>query len=159
MTKDLNIESGGVILGNPPLLPEKKDSHFKKMWRIGGWRLYLTHNFRLKNSQTRDQNRNHSGILTVKREKWNECEGHCQICGNKLKSFNASQIHHILAWWRVPQFECDKRNVLLLCTECHQKIHCDPFIQTRMIEQKCRELGIKVSDYYDNGEGGAPCQK
>ena len=89
----------------------------------------------------------------------NESEGHCQICGCKLKSFNASQIHHILAWWRVPQFECDERNVLLLCTECHHKIHRDPFVQTRMIEQKCRELGIKVSDYYDNGEGGAPCQR
>ena len=146
----VNQEGGTVVIGNPPFALEKKrEKHFKKMWRIGGWRLYLTHNFRLKNSQTRDQDRNHNGILDAKREKWAKSDGHCEICGKKLEKFNRSQIHHVLAWWRFPQFETDQRNLMLLCPECHNHIHKDPFIQTRMIEEKCKELGVNVSDYYD----------
>ena len=146
----VNQNGGQVTIINPPFALEKKrEKHFKKMWRIGGWRLYLTHNFRLKNSQTRDQDRNHNGILDAKREKWAKSDGHCEICGKKLEKFNRSQIHHVLAWWRFPQFETDQRNLMLLCPECHNHIHKDPFIQTRMIEEKCKELGVKVSDYYD----------
>ena len=146
----VNQEGGQVTIINPPFALEKKrEKHFKKMWRIGGWRLYLTHNFRLKNSQTRDQDMNHNGILDAKREKWAKSDGHCEICGKKLEKFNRSQIHHVLAWWRFPQFETDQRNLMLLCPECHNHIHKDPFIQTRMIEEKCKELGVKVSDYYD----------
>ena len=146
----VNQNGGQVTIINPPFALEKKrEKHFKKMWRIGGWRLYLTQNFRLKNSQTRDQDRNHNGILDAKREKWAKSDGHCEICGKKLEKFNRSQIHHVLAWWRFPQFETDQRNLMLLCPECHNHIHKDPFIQTRMIEEKCKELGVNVSDYYD----------
>ena len=139
-----------LVLIDPPMIANKKrEHHFKKMLRIGKLRFYITWNFRLKNSQTRDQNRDHNGILLAKREKWEATNGVCECCGKKLDKFNRSQIHHVLSWWRVPQFECDQRNLLLLCPECHNKIHKDPFIQTRMIEEKCKELGVNVSDYYD----------
>ena len=146
----VNQEGGTVVIGNPPfsMLPPKK-KHFKKMWRLGGWRLYLTHNFRLRNSQSRDQDRNHNGICDAKRKKYNEGNQCCEICGKKLEKFCNAQIHHVLAWWRFPQFETDQRNLMLLCPECHNHIHKDPFIQTRMIEEKCKELGVNVSDYYD----------
>ncbi len=147
---DIIIKNSNIILNTPSNLPMKK-KHFKKMWRIGGWRLYLTHNFRLKNSQARDQQRNHNGILDVKERLWQKHDGHCQICGKKIKKFSASQIHHVLNWWRFPEYETDERNLLLLCLECHSHIHKEPFVETRMILDKCMELGINPKDYYDYG--------
>lgn len=119
------------------------------MWKIGGWRLYLTHNFRLKNSQSRDQERNHNGIVDAKRIKWAKTDGHCEICGKKIDKFSHAQVHHVLSWWRFPQFETDERNLLLLCNGCHQHIHKDCFVESRMITAKAKELGINLKEYYD----------
>lgn len=147
---DIIIKNSNIILNTPSNLPKKK-KHFKKMWRIGGWRLYLTHNFRLKNSQARDQERNHKGICEVKERLWEKHQGHCQICGEKIEKYGASQIHHILNWWRFPEYEADERNLLLLCRECHSHIHKEPFVETQMILDKCMELGINPKDHYDYG--------
>lgn len=146
-------ESGGIVLINPPLLPPKH-KHFKKMLRIGKLRFYLTWNFRLKNSQDRDQRRDHNGIVKVKERLWEKSGHRCQICGMEIPRFKDSQLHHILSWWRFPQFETDERNLLILCRECHHNIHKDPFIEVSMIKDKCKELGVNIKDYYcyeDNG--------
>lgn len=142
----INITNSNVTI-NPTNLPPKK-KHFKKMWKIGGWRLYLTHNFRLKNSQSRDQERNHNGIVDAKRIKWINTDGHCEICGKKLDRFNKAQIHHVLPWWRFPKYETDQRNLMLLCPECHRSIHLNPFKECSMIKKKCREFGLNYRDFY-----------
>ena len=143
------INNSKVVINNnqPNLRPKEK--HFKKMWKIGGWRLYLTHNFRLKNSQSRDQDRNHNGIVKVKDSLWKKHNGCCQICGKQIEKYSASQVHHILSWWRFPQYEKDERNLLLLCRDCHSHIHKDPFVETRMIIEKAKELNVNLKDYYD----------
>ena len=143
----INITNSNITINTPSDLPKRK-KHFKKMWKIGGWRLYLTHNFRLKNSQSRDQERNHNGIVDAKRIKWAKTDGHCEICGVKIEKFNRVEIHHILPWWRFPKFETDQRNLLILCHDCHQTIHRNPFIECKMITEKCKELGIDYQDYY-----------
>jgi hypothetical protein len=144
----INITNSNVTINTTPNLP-KREKHFKKMWKIGGWRLYLTHNFRLKNSQSRDQERNHNGIVDAKRIKWAKTDGHCEMCGVKIEKFNRGEIHHILPWWRFPQFETDQRNLLILCHDCHHNIHVNPFIECRMITAKAKELGINLKEYYD----------
>lgn len=91
----------------------RTNKHFKKMWKIGGWRFYITHNLRLKNSQMRDQERDHNGICDVKCKLWDKHDCCCEMCGKKIDKFCHSQVHHILAWWRFPQFETDERNLML----------------------------------------------
>lgn len=145
---EIIINNSKVVINTPPNLPPKQ-KHFKKMWRIGGWRLYLTHNYRLKNGSRRDQARNHNGIVKVKEQLWKKHDGTCQICGKKIEKYGASELHHILVWWRFPQYETDERNLLILCRKCHKSIHTDPFVECKMITAKAKELGIDLKDYYD----------
>ena len=145
---DIVINNCKVVINTPPNLPPKQ-KHFKKMLKIGKLRFYVTWNFRLKNSQSRDQERNHNGIIQVKRMLWNKHEGCCQICGKKIDKYNQAQVHHVLSWWRFPQFETDERNLLLLCRGCHQHIHKDCFVESRMVTAKAEELGVNLKEYYD----------
>ena len=145
---DIIINNSNVVINTPPCLPQKK-KHFKKMWKVGGWRLYLTHNFRLKNSQTRDQPEKHAAMMKAKQTLWERSNGHCEICGKEIEKFSQAQIHHVLSWWRFPQLEHDTRNLQLLCKDCHKHIHVEPFLECKLIEAKAKELGINLKDYYD----------
>jgi hypothetical protein len=145
------INNSNVVFNTPQNLP-KKEKHFKRMLKLGKLRLYLTWNYRLKNSQQRDQARNHNGIVQVKNMLWKKYDGHCQICGKKIEKYGYSQLHHILNWYRFPEYETDERNLLLLCRDCHSHIHKEPFLECRMIEDKCKELGINFKVRYDYGE-------
>lgn len=148
----IKITNSKVVINNQNNVGDKRKKHFKKMWKIGGWRFYITHNFRLKNSQSRDQERNHKGICDVKRKLWDKHDCCCEMCGKKIDKFCHSQVHHVLAWWRFPQFETDERNLMLLCPECHKHIHTDPFLECRLVEATCKELGVNPKDYYDYGD-------
>lgn len=141
---DIIINNSKVVINTP-----QKQKHFKRMLRIGKLRFYVTWNYRLKNSQRRDQERNHNGIVKVKEMLWKKHDGHCQICGKKIDKFGHSQLHHILSWWRFPQFETDERNLMILCRDCHNNIHKEPFVQTKMIKEKADELGINLKEYYE----------
>ena len=50
----------------------------------------------------------------------------CEQC-NKQFNFNELQIHRIK---RKGSYE-DFRNLKVLCKECHKKIHCNEFKQTK----------------------------
>lgn len=145
---DIVINNSNVVFNTPTGLPQKQ-KHFKRMLKIGKLRFYVTWNYRLKNSQARDQKRDHNGIVKAKETLWKKHNGCCQICGRKIDKFGHSQVHHILSWWRFPQFETDERNILLLCRDCHNHIHREPFLQCNMIEEKAKELNINLKEYYD----------
>lgn len=129
----------------------RKRKHFKKMLKIGKLRFYVTWDYRLKNSQTRD-NQKDKEIVQLKHTLWDEHQGMCEMCGTKISKFCHSQLHHILPYWRFPQFQTDKCNLMLLCRECHKKIHVDPFLETRMIKATAKELNVNLKDYYDETE-------
>lgn len=145
---DIIIKNSNVVFNSPQNLP-KKQKHFKRMLKIGKLRFYLTWNYRLKNSQQRDQTRNHNGIVKTKEMLWKKYDGRCQICGKKIDKFGHSQVHHVLSWWRFPEYETDERNLLLLCRDCHSHIHKEPFLECKMIDDKCKEFGINLKEYYD----------
>ena len=144
---DIVINNSNVVFNTPTGL-QQKQKHFKRMLKIGKLRFYVTWNYRLKNSQARDQKRDHNGIVKTKETLWEKHNGCCQICGKKIDKFGHSQVHHILSWWRFPQFETDERNILLLCRDCHNNIHREPFLQCKMIEEKAKELNINLKEYY-----------
>lgn len=143
----INITHSNVTINNEKLMGFPK-KHFKRCFKIGKLRFYVTWNYKLRNSQRRDQERNHNGIVDAKRLKWAKTEGHCEMCGKEFDKFSKSQVHHILAWWRFPEYETDERNLMLLCPECHRSIHLNPFKECSMIKKKCREFGLDYRDFY-----------
>ncbi len=48
-----------------------------------------------------------------------EKKGKCEICGSKVNL----QVHHILPRSECPCLTFDKENLMLLCGDCHKKIH------------------------------------
>lgn len=130
---------------------KKNNTHKKHLkWLLHIWklRIYITWDFRLKNSQMRDQKRNHHGIVELKKEKWKETNGTCECCGKKIGKFNLSELHHIINWYRIPQLETDKRNLQILCHDCHKMIHKEPFLQVKEIRKKCKQLGVDYKQFY-----------
>lgn len=127
----------------------KERKRFKSMLRIGKLRLYVTWNFRLKNSQARDNERHLYDVVPLKERLWRK-QGHkCMMCGKEIRKYGHSQLHHVLPYQRFPQFATDIRNVMLLCNDCHDEIHGNPFLDCKMQTEKAEELGINLKDYYD----------
>lgn len=52
------------------------------------------------------------------------------------------ELHHILPQSQYPQYACDRRNVMLLCHDCHEKLHKDLIRMAEMAKEKMGELGI-----------------
>lgn len=46
-------------------------------------------------------------------------KGCCEICG----SDRFLQVHHILSRHKHPELALDKENLMVLCKDCHKKIH------------------------------------
>lgn len=69
----------------------------------------------------------------------------CDVCGKE----GSVVIHHVLPYSKFPQFEKDFRNLMLVCPDCHHKIHNNPFLESRMICDKAKELGVDISEVYN----------
>lgn len=126
---------------------------FKWMVRIGKLRFYITYNFRLKNSQIRDNEKKLFDLVPIKEKLWEKEQGHCMMCRKTISKFHHSQIHHVLPYARFPEFATNKENLLLLCRDCHKEIHTNPFLDCNLQQNTARKLGVKLKDYYtQNGE-------
>ena len=126
---------------------------FKWMVRIGKLRFYITYNFRLKNSQIRDNEKKLFDIVPIKEKLWEKEQGHCMMCRKTISKIHHSQIHHVLPYARFPEFATNKENLLLLCRDCHKEIHTNPFLDCNLQQNTARKLGVKLKDYYtQNGE-------
>lgn len=121
--------------------------YFKKMLKIGKWRLYLTYDCKLKIGQQRDQKRG-GEIPLIKSKLWKQNKGKCEMCGCKIGSYRLSQIHHVLPYSMFKQFENEERNMILLCPKCHKYIHKNVFLDCKMQTEKAKELGVNLEEYY-----------
>lgn len=121
---------------------------FYKMFKFWNWRIYITHNIRLRNREKRDYMRD---IFNTKcfRKHCYERSGHkCEICGKEI-TYQEAQLHHILPFHKFQQFAMDERNMQILCNSCHNGIHTDPYKEIRQMEEKAKEFGINLKDYYE----------
>ena len=108
--------------------------------RLGIWRLHLTRNLRLRRSQYREiPNRRMIEIKDALRE---ECGDRCQRCGEPFGKTRFAQVHHVLPFARFPEYAGDRRNMLLLCAQCHQALHNNPFRMVSDMQDKAAELGL-----------------
>ena len=72
---------------------------FLKKWKIGPVRIYVT-TYRLKRRQG----------------------GCCALCGRRLEP-DAMEVHHVVSASERPDLLCRTGNLLLLCPECHRRLH------------------------------------
>lgn len=140
---DIIINNSNVFFGNV----SNKKRRFYKSLKVGNFRFYITYKLRLRKSQGRDFY-NRKEHIKIKDDLYEQNDGKCFICGKNMDKKHDCQLHHVLPWWLFPQFKYDKRNLMLLHEDCHRSIHKNPFVECRMIEEKCKELGVNVSDYY-----------
>ena len=94
------------------------------------------------------QKTNHMANCHKRKPKmYEEQGGCCPICGKPFKQ-SEMQLHHVLPLERYPELGSSRDNLLLVCPACHQEIHRNPFLNSRlMVERACR-LGIDLSQRY-----------
>lgn len=117
--------------------------------KIGCWRLVLA-NCRLKKmnpSGGRRTQRYNEAITSFKRRRYKQNCGTCDLCGKPI-DFDELQLHHILPFGEFPQYGTNPANMEIACDECHHALHMNPYENLRRMEQKARELGFDLREYY-----------
>ena len=72
---------------------------------------------------------------------WNSCNGTCQLCGSRL----SLQLHHIRYRSERRDLINEPQNCIMLCLECHLKVHGDKkYWQPKLLE-RAKELYEKES--------------
>ena len=105
----------------------------------------------MRKRQSRDvsnyEQRLQKKICATKRQLYEDAFGRCQCCGKQLP-YRKLQLHHILPWWKFPEFDGDIRNSRLLCNDCHKAIHRNPFAEVKEMEEVAMVLGIDLKERY-----------
>ena len=50
--------------------------------------------------------------------------------------------------WQLKLWRFRLRNLMIVCPDCHQEIHHNPFLNARLIKQRARKLGVKYKKVY-----------
>ncbi len=111
------------------------------------WRLYLTRDMKMRKTQARDNDREKT-IVLLKNALIKERGERCEICGVEVKKY--MQMHHALPYERFPELADDRRNMMLLCPECHNEIHSNAYLQIDIMEKRGKALDVDVRAVYGN---------
>lgn len=122
---------------------------FKKLFKFGNLRIYITWNLRLKARNKRDDIFGCLKTPRLRRKVWERAQGKCERCGKEI-DYNVCELHHVLPLARFKEFADDINNMQCLCHDCHKDIHCNPFLEAKLIRERCNKLGLKLEDYYGN---------
>ena len=122
---------------------------FKKLFKFGNLRIYITWNLRLKARNKRDDIFGCLKTPLLRRKLWLRAQGKCERCGKDI-DYNVCELHHVLPLGRFKEFADDINNMQCLCHDCHKDIHCNPFLEAKLIRERCNELGLNIEDYYGN---------
>lgn len=94
-----------------------------KSFRLFGLYFYVS-SIRMKRRRTVDeQMRNRRNVLQKKKRLLYKLQGGCcERCGKAFVS-EALEIHHIVSISENPSMALATKNLVLLCHDCHQKVH------------------------------------
>lgn len=147
-----NTNGGQVTIINPPFEVKKpKPKKWIKKWHAFGL-FFAVSNGRLKK---RDEIRDHwSGNVgsynTAKRSVFEKQHHRCPECGKEFQRYKDMEAHHALPWARFPELRQKAENLVLLCHDCHKEVHCNPWKNIKMMQDKAQELGIDLKQRYDH---------
>ena len=117
--------------------------------KLMGWRLYLS-NCRMKKMSPSMACRKGFYAAAMKSKKkrlFAISGGTCDICGCRMNQ-DELQLHHILPYAEFPQYGMNPSNLEMVCDDCHHAIHMNPYENLHRMEQKARELGFDLREYY-----------
>lgn len=141
----------GDCIGNPPFTKPKK---WIKRFHIFGL-FFAVSNGRLKKRDTRIYHGGWSSYHADREWIFEQQEHRCPMCGAEFESHKLMEAHHVLSWGRFPELRQKRENIVMLCHCCHKEVHCNPYLNIQLMEQKAKELGIDLKERYDYGEGAA----
>lgn len=126
------------------------NGNFKKTLKLGG--LYFT----ISNCRVKIRNLCGYNLKRDERKKMFKFKsrffkfnnGCCPHCGRKFK-IDGMELHHVLPYSRFRELFNDERNMILLCHDCHKEVHCNPFLNIKLMENKASELGIDLNTRYN----------
>ena len=115
---------------------------------FGRWYLTIS-NCKVKNRTgcKRPGNSRH-GIKELKHMYYEQQNGCCKQCGERF-DIAYMEMHHILPYSKFPELRTHTDNMVMLCHDCHNEVHNNPFLNIRMMETKAKELGINLQDRYE----------
>ena len=147
-----NNEGGTVVIAQPPQPRRKK---WLKKWHAFGLTFAIA-NCRIKKRDWRDAERQYGetacrNVRDIKNKMYQKQNGCCPMCGKHF-DYRMMENHHVLPWGRFPELRMKRRNMLLVCHKCHREIHCNPWLNIRLMKEKAAELGIDLKERYDYGE-------
>ena len=156
----LPANGGQVTVINPPFdyanaVPYKGlNAKWRKNWsrkfRLFGLYFYIS-TCRMKKRPKRDilyTNNIQDRCVRNKHTLYERQEGKCPYCGRSFE-YERMELHHILPLSRFPELGTSIRNGIMLCHDCHKEIHCNPWRNIRIMEQKAAELGIDLGERYN----------
>lgn len=117
--------------------------------RLFGVFFYIS-NVRLRKRQLRDlrfTGYRENNYVTNKQKVYERQQHRCPHCGQQYP-LDQMEAHHYLPVARYPEYQWSIRNIILLCNRCHREVHCNPFLNIRLMQQKADELGIDLQDRY-----------
>lgn len=120
-----------------------------KKWHLWGLYFYVS-NCRMKKRPIRDlmYKDNVKDILVKNKHKlYERQEGKCPHCGLPFE-YDDLEMHHILPISRFPELGQSIRNGIMLCHRCHKEVHCNPYLNIQMMEDKAAEMGINLTERY-----------
>lgn len=96
-----------------------------KSFKVFGLYFYVVSSIRMKRRRSVDEKvRNRSKLLRkYKNVLYGEQDGRCGECGRWFPP-DSLEIHHIIGISENPNLMLAKRNLRLLCPECHKALHC-----------------------------------
>lgn len=94
-----------------------------KSFKLFGLYFYIS-NIRMKRRRTVDEQRRNQRNALKKRKVWlyRKQAGCCFDCGRHFPP-TALEIHHIVGVSENPGLMLQMKNLVLLCHDCHQKVH------------------------------------
>lgn len=94
-------------------------------------------------------------IRDIKNQLYKKQKHVCPLCQQE-HPYKYMELHHKLPWPRFPELRMKHRNLVMLCHDCHKEVHCNPFLNIRMMKEAAQHFGIDLKDRYDYDETDCP---
>lgn len=102
--------------------------------KFGKYFVYVSdRKLKAKSAGTRNKAERHLKYLQTAKLMTERGVFRCELCDCNTESL---QMHHLYAVSEFPDKALEQNNTMLVCERCHQRIHNNPFLWLRLIEER-----------------------
>lgn len=123
--------------------------HWKYGFRLFGKYYIYFSNIRLKKryQQMRPTVTTTKNYGDIKSKIYKRQRGICPQCGQPF-DYEHMEAHHLLPVSRFPELAIKRKNIVMLCPRCHKEIHCNPFLNIRLMRATAEHFGVDLRERY-----------